>query len=279
MPRRVGKVQPVTLWRRASQMAFFIFTGQWLAIGWLRCPFGVPFVSCPSCPSTDCPGKYLFVPFVGLIALSGVLFGRSFCGWACPMGLVEDGLGRLPKPGARFRRALAGADRVLKWLKWGVLALVIWAVFAYNYPPDGRPYEYIVRSPSIFNLESYQLAWALGGGAYKLRFALLAGALVGGLVVSRFWCRYLCPLGALLAVFNKISVFTLRKSPQACAGCGKYPRECIQHTCPGTTDCVMCGDCAQGCPAKAITFGARLPPERETAGAGSQAPNPGAPPG
>ncbi len=250
-------MQPITIWRRVSQIAFFAVTGEWLAIGWLRCPYGVPFVSCPSCPSTDCPGKYLFMPFLVIVAAGSVLFGRAFCGWACPMGLIEDALGRLPKPGRRAQRLWAGTDRVLKWLKWPVLALVVWAVFAYNYAPQGRPYEYVVRSPSVFNLQSYELAWALGGGAYKIRFALLIVALVGGLVVSRFWCRYLCPLGALQAVPGKLSVFTLRKNTTACTRCGAYPRDCIQYTSPDTTDCVVCGDCAQGCPVNAITFGAR----------------------
>jgi len=197
------------------------------------------------------------MPFLFIIGIGSVLFGRAFCGWGCPMGLVEDALGRLPKPGRKFQVAWRRLDPILKWLKWPVLALVVWAVFTYNYQPDHRAWEYVVRSQSVFNIQSYQLAWGLGGGAYKLRFALLMVALIGGLIVSRFWCRYLCPLGALLSVFNKFSIFALHRDKTTCTNCGKYPRECIQHTHPETSDCVMCGDCAQGCPSKAITFGTR----------------------
>ena len=238
-------------------MAFFVFTGEWLAVGWLRCPFGVPFVSCHSCVLTDCPGRYLLTPFLIIMGVVGVLFGRAFCGWGCPMGLVEDVLGKLPKPGNRFKASFAKVDRALKWLKWPALVLVVWAVFAYNYPADHRPYEYMTRSPSVFNIQAIGVAWGLGGGPYKIHFGILVVALAGALLISRFWCRYLCPLGTLQAVFNKFSIFRLRKDKLACTDCGKYPRECLQYTVPGTTDCVMCGDCAQGCASKSITFGPR----------------------
>lgn len=250
-------MQPITIWRRITQVGFFVVTGEWLAIGWLRCPFGVPFVSCQSCVLTDCPGRYLQIPFLFIIGISSLLFGRAFCGWGCPMGLVEDGLGKLPKPGDKFKAWFAEVDRVLKWLKWPVLVAVVWAIFAYNVQADHRPYEYMTRTPSVFNVQTIQIAWALKGGPYKIHFAILMVALIGGLFVSRFWCRYLCPLGALLSVFNKISIFGLRRDMSKCTSCGEYPRECIQYTHPDTTDCVMCGDCAQGCPQKAISFGGR----------------------
>ncbi len=256
-------MQPVTIWRRITQIGFFVVTGEWLAIGWLRCPFGVPFVSCPSCPSTDCPGKYLFVPFLFIIGLGSLLFGRAFCGWGCPMGLVEDVLGKLPKPGEKFRQRFARADAVLKWLKWPMLAFVIWAVLTYNYQPLHRSWEYVVRTASIFNLQSYQLAWEIGGGAYAIRFWLLVVALVGGLLISRFWCRYLCPLGALLSIFNRFSIFRVHKDEDACIHCGKYPRECIQYTVPETQDCIVCGDCVRSCPAKCISFGPRLAAKKQ----------------
>ena len=70
-------MQPITIWRRISQVAFFVLTGEWLAVGWLRCPYGAPFVSCASCPLGDCPGRWLQPWFIGIAALSGLLAGRA----------------------------------------------------------------------------------------------------------------------------------------------------------------------------------------------------------
>ena len=249
-------MQPITIWRRISQVVFLGVAGTWLAFGWLRCPFGVPFVSCQSCPSTECPGRYLQPWFVGLIALSAIFSGRVFCGWACPMGLVEDALGRLPKAKATKAPRFGQIDRYLKYLKYVFLVVVIVLIFQHNLQ-WARPYEYVTRSPSIFNLNAIQVAWGLGGGAYKARFAILVVGLVGGLFVFRFFCRYMCPLGALLSVFNKLSLFTIRRDETRCRDCSEYPRECIQYTVPGTTDCVMCGECVQGCPHRALGFGVR----------------------
>jgi len=249
-------VQPIRIWRRIVQVAFFVVSGEWLVIGWLRCPYGVPFVSCTSCPLTDCPGRYLQVPFIGLIILSALLTGRTFCGWACPMGLVEDAIGRLRKPRSTSGSRFASADKYLKYLKYVSLVVTVALVFIYN-EQWARAYEYVTRTPSVFNVDAVKVAVGFGGGAYKLRFAVLAVALLGALVVSRLWCRYLCPLGALISLFNKFSLLTIRRAKDWCSDCGKYPRECIQYTVPGTTDCVMCGECVQGCPVKALSFGLR----------------------
>jgi ferredoxin-type protein NapH len=249
-------VQPITIWRRITQVAFLGLTGTWLTFGWLRCPYGVPFVSCQSCPSTDCPGRYLQPWVVGLIALSAVFSGRVFCGWACPMGLIQDALCRVPKLPATCRPPFGRVDGYLKYLKYVALVVVVLLIFTHNLQ-WARPYEYVTRSPSLWNLEAVSVAWNLGGGAYKIRFGILAIAIIGALFVKRFFCRYMCPLGALLGVFNKMSVFGLRRAQSQCDHCGKYPRECITYTVPDTTECVMCGECVQGCPTKAISYGLR----------------------
>ena len=249
-------MQPITIWRRITQVAFLGVTGTWLAFGWLRCPYGIPFISCQSCPSTDCPGRYLQPWVVGFIALSAMFSGRVFCGWACPMGLLQDVLGRVPKLAVTRHPRFGRVDRYLKYLKYVALIVVIVLIFTHNLQ-SARPYEYVTRSPSLWNLAAVKVAWDLGGDPYKVRFAILLSAIIGGLLVSRFFCRYLCPLGALLGIFNKISIFRLRRAKSLCKDCGKYPRDCIAYTVPETTDCLMCGECVQGCPTKAISYGLR----------------------
>jgi len=265
-------VQRVTVPRRLTQLALFALTGQWLYVGWTRCPFGVPFVNCMSCPLGDCWGTWLQLWFLWLLGASALVVGRAFCGWACPMGLVEDALGAAPRP--RFvrvfllrpsvRAARTLLDRWLKPLKYVSLALAVWLVVSTNYGP-ARSYPYVVRSTEAFGLESVRVAIALGAPHYALRLWVLGAALVIGALVLRGWCRYLCPLGALLGLANKISLLRVRREESACNACGRYPRECLQSTVPGTADCVVCGDCVQGCGAGAVTYGVREGPPRPAA--------------
>jgi len=243
-------MERITIPRRLTQTLFFLLTGQWLVVGFLRCPFGVPFVCCASCPLSDCTGTCLQMPVIGLILISGILLGRVFCGWVCPLGYLEDVLGRLPKPRIEERRWFTAVEPRLRVLKYVVLTVVIWLVFRYNFPAE-RAHPYVVRTPSFLNWESLVVAAKLGARRYPVRAGILVVALLSGLLVTRFWCRYLCPAGALFSLFNKVSLWRPIKIRDACRDCGKYPRECLQHTVPGTTECIVCGDCLQGCPHEA----------------------------
>lgn len=257
-------IQPITIPRRVSQLAFFALTGQWLYVGWTRCPFAVPFVGCASCPLTDCWGTWIQWWFVCVLGASVLLIGRAFCGWACPMGLVEEAIGALPRPGfvcrltagPTWRRWWPRVDSALRWLRYPAL-LVVAAIAISESMDAARPYPYVVRSPSTYGLEPIWVALALGGPHYAIRLWVLAAALLLGLLVLRGWCRYLCPLGALLGLGNKVSLWRVARDPQGCTRCGRYPRECIQNTVPGTTECVICADCTQGCPNSSVRVTAR----------------------
>ena len=83
--------------RQVVQLGALAITGEWLFIGALRCPYGIPFMSCTHCPMRVCPGTWLQPWVIGIIALSSVVAGRVFCGWGCPMGTVQDLLARIPK--------------------------------------------------------------------------------------------------------------------------------------------------------------------------------------
>ncbi len=240
-------MKKITISRRISQAVFFGITAGWLAVGALRCPFGVPFISCQSCPTRECPGRYLQLPFIALAALSGLVFGRAFCGWACPVGFVMDVLGKIPKFKATVSKKFTAIDRYLKPLKYVALVIGVGLVIALNFT-EARPFPYVVRTSTVFNFDALRLAPALGFSAYAVRIGVIAGALVGGVFISRVWCRYLCPVGALLGLFNTFSLFGIFREREDLPHCDLYPRDCIMHTTPDTTDCVMCGECAEACP-------------------------------
>jgi len=100
------------------------------------------------------------------------------------------------------------------------------------------------------------------------------GHVVFALVLTRLWCLSLCPLGALLTIANRISFLRLGRDRSKCRGCNKYPRDCRTYTTPGTADCVLCGDCLEGCPIEAISFGVRRRPSAHLSPAELKTPQP-----
>lgn len=248
-PRRRKVIAPI---RQVVQLAALGVTGQWLWIGSLRCPYGIPFMSCTHCPMRVCPGRWLQPWVIGFIALSSLAAGRVFCGWACPMGALQDLLARVPKLRALSRPRFGRFDRWLKGLKYPVLALTVWGFYALN-----KRFAVPVRAHGDWSLDAVRVAWLTSDAYSHIRVIALVAGVVLALALTRIWCRYLCPLGALLTLGNKISVWHLRRDMDKCSGCGKYPRECRTYTTPGTSDCVVCGDCVEGCPRHAISFGLR----------------------
>ena len=120
-----------------------------------------------------------------------------------------------------------------------------------NFPVE-RAHAYVVRSASAWDWEAVTTAWALGLKRYPIRAALLALALLSALAVPRFWCRWLCPLGALLGLANRFAPWGVRLDRQRCTDCGACRRVCSVDTMPGTVECVSCTECSAACPADAI---------------------------
>ena len=252
--------------RQVFQLGALVVTGEWLWVGTLRCPYGVPFVSCSHCPMRVCPGTWLQPWVIGFIAVSSLLAGRVFCGWACPMGTLQDLLGRIPKLRAVRRPRFGRADRWLKGLKYVMLVVTVVAFYALN-----ERFAIPVRGHSNWSFDAVRVAWLTYDTESRIRVLVLVAGVVGALALTRFWCRYLCPLGALLAIGNRISWFRLGRDLARCVDCGKYPRACRTYTTPGTADCVLCGDCIEGCPSGAIGFKPRYAGGRGTGAAATEA--------
>ncbi len=238
--------------RQVVQLGALALAGKWLWVGTLRCPYGIPFMSCGSCPMRVCPGTWLQTWVIGSVVVSGVIAGRLFCGWACPMGVVQDLLGRVPKLRALRQPRFGRVDRYLKGLKYAMLIAAVAGFYLLN-----QRFAVPVRGHSAWSLDAVRVSWLTYDPASRVRVVLIVAGAALGLFVTRAWCRYLCPLGALLTIGNRISLLRLRRNPTYCVHCGKYPRECRTYTTPGTADCVLCGDCLEGCPKDAIGLGVR----------------------
>lgn len=192
--------------------------------------------------------------FTILIAVLGVSFvaGRAFCGWMCPLGTLQDMLagwarrlsGEKDKPtgkrsNARFPLEVpARADKWLRYLKYVVLAVILIASTWTLYPP----LHDLCPARAIFGFQ-----WNA-----SLLGAVLLGFVLSSMLVKRFSCKYLCPLGAGLAVFNKISPIQLKASAQNCTSCGRCDNECpidivdISENLR-SAECVRCLECMETC--------------------------------
>lgn len=273
---KLGRIRP---W---CQLAFL---GAWLApLG--RGLQGIPgcVFHCYSCPlsSFACPvgvaANYAAllpacreVPYLllGGLLVVGAVGGSLACGWACPFGFLQDLLGKL-------RANKLGLPGWLGHLRYAVL---LGLVLALPMVLGGRgiPYEdqiiSICRLCPAGALEAgvpYSLRSVWSGGEWLMSWhksAILAAFLVAAVLIQRPWCRVFCPLGGLLALFNRFSLFHLRFKQEACVECNLCRSRCSvgvkldqQVNVPGCVRCLECTTCGAIEPAFALPRQEPRPP-------------------
>ncbi|VEN74426.1 4Fe-4S ferredoxin [Candidatus Desulfarcum epimagneticum] len=235
------------VWRRLTQAAFLILIGQWSFYGVFRCPFIVPYVSCQNCPVLTCHGRlfHMFWGFWIALPLSLLVFGRCFCGWACPGGLAVQLLG---KPAPFKLRVKNAFTRLAPWLKFAATAgaMYVWLIW-------GQPREAIpIRTGGFFS--SVALTFEHAGLLWLIRTFFVLGVLALGLVAAGAWCRFACPTGGALEALKRFSLFKVYKTHE-CNDCDKCLAVCEMGTRPAERDCVNCCDCLSVCPQNAIKTG------------------------
>lgn len=226
----------------------------------------------------------LLWPALIVIALT-LLFGRVFCAWLCPMGTLIDISGHVIPVGHTKTH--------LRYVKYVFLIIIlIGAVFGFQLLGFGDPFSILVRGmaftvdPVINFLVSGFFDTIYSAGPqwlsnmtepvysflkngilpFKQSFFLLSFLSFIFLVVifalefigKRFWCRNLCPLGALFAIITKFSVF--RRIPvKACKGCGLCTSQCPMDALDDdgkllSEECNLCMDCLKFCPESRTSF-------------------------
>ena len=252
----------------------------------------VPGLNCYSCPGAigACPIGSLQValvnadkslPFyvVGLLLAFGALFGRTICGWACPFGLIQDLIAKIPTP----KLAKGRWSRALSWGKYAVLAVLVIIL-----PPIlkgatgvGTPAfcAYLCPAglieggiPLLLGNEGMRI---MMGPLFWWKAAVAAVIILACVFIYRPFCRFLCPLGALYSFFNRFALLRWTVSEDACTHCGTCVRVCptdIRRV--SDRECIQCGRCAQACPEHAIRFSASgiILPKNEVAKAAGTEP-------
>lgn len=181
--------------------------------------------------------------------ITAVLFGTVFCGYICPFGTFQEWIGKIgrkifPKKYNHF--IPEKADRVLRYLRYAVLVMVIYntAVTAKLVFQSVDPYY------ALFNFFTNEVALSA--------YIVLGVITVLSLFVERPWCKYFCPYGAFLGLFNFIRIFRIRRDKKTCINCKICDKVCPMNITVsgkeiiGSPQCISCHQCTGdiSCPVK-----------------------------
>jgi polyferredoxin len=202
---------------------------------------------------------YLFFGFL----LMSLLLKKAFCSWLCPVGTLSE---HLWKFGQRIFR---GNLRLPKWLDLGLRSLkyLLLAFFVGTVAfMSADALEGFMRTPFGLLVDVKMMDFFRDIGVTA---AVIIGALVAlSILVQNFWCRYLCPYGALLGIASLLSPVKIRRDKDACIDCGKCSRACPanlpvdQLAQIRSAECTACMECVASCPAQ-DALQLALPPRKD----------------
>lgn len=206
-------------------------------------------------PTVHPAAMFLLVSFLAI----AFLFRKAFCAWLCPVGTLSEYLWRLGR--RLFRRNFhlpRWLDIPLRGLKYLLLAFFVWAVAGMS----AAEIAGFMRSPYglIADVKMLNFFRSLS----ETGLIVIAVLVVASVLVQNFWCRYLCPYGALLGLAALPSPLRIRRNPQACIDCAKCARACPpalpvdKLISIKSAECTGCLDCVAVCPAQdALALAAR----------------------
>ncbi len=249
-------------WRPWVQAGFL---GVWLAPlgGRLQ---GIPgcVFHCYSCPLSAfaCPigvmANYAAllpavgeVPYllIGVLLLVGAVGGSIVCGWACPFGFLQDLLGKITSR----KIVLPSWTGAIRYVVLVGLVVLLPMILGFKGIPFEKQVVSICRLCPAGALEAglpYSVQSVLAGHGWimsGLKTGILLSFLAVALIVHRPWCRVFCPLGGLLALCNRFSLFPLQFNQQACMECNLCRSRCSMGVkvdqAVNVSGCIRCLEC------------------------------------
>ncbi len=245
-----------------------------------------------------------------VVLIPTMLLGRFFCGWICPLGSIHHFFGSFKSERKRGKQLLE-SNRYKRWQTtkyYLLIAVLIAALFGTGMVGWLDPFSFLVRSMglSILPATNYALqaplsilehsrfapVQTLGGALHFVLGTLLLNfkqpyfrqGIWLGLIflfivalnfrITRFWCRAICPLGALLGIVSRWSILGLVKHPEHCNDCNRCLLRCQGGDDPiggvpwHQTECHLCLNCVDECPEQGLHF--KLFPAEKTVGANLQ---------
>jgi ferredoxin/thiol-disulfide isomerase/thioredoxin len=227
-----------------------------------------PGLNCYSCPaaSAACPlgalqdslassGTRTPYYILGIFGILGLMLARTICGFLCPTGFVQELLYKIKTPKLKKSRV----TRVFSYFKY---VLLIFLVIAFPLIYAGPGFcEYICPSGTfggaigLLSNPNNSALFSMLGFLFSWKFILLVIFVVASIFIYRFFCRFICPLGAIYGFFNKIALLGVKLEKDKCVDCGMCLNTCkmdIKHV--GDHECINCGECIPVCPTKAISW-------------------------
>jgi polyferredoxin len=239
--------------------------------------------------SRSLPSNWFFA--LATLLVTAVL-GRFFCGWVCPFGTLHHALSYTRKKIEKGREKWLPAQRV----KYLVLAAVLVTaglslqmtgvadplsllirslglginpayneighlVFDLIYRSDIRPLTRVSESVFAFLRSHHILSFQVPHFSQAFFLSVLfLGILSLNFLRKRFWCRYLCPLGAMLGLASRLSFLRLHTSTETCNECRRCVKDCPAEADPfpaghwKVSECFTCWNCVENCDRSAVKF-------------------------
>lgn len=187
------------------------------------------------------------------IILVSLIIGKSFCSWLCPVGFISEMLGDLGRRlFGRTLRVPRWLDYPLRSLKYLLLGFFVYSIF---FLMGEAALKQFLDSP--YNLVADIKMYYFFADISRVSLIVVGSLILLSVFIRNFWCRYLCPYGALLGVASLLSVFKIKRNPVSCIDCGKCARVCpsaIKVDKVGTVvsdECTGCMGCLDACPVAA----------------------------
>jgi polyferredoxin len=198
-------------------------------------------------PAVHPAAMFLLITFVAI----AFLLRKAFCSWLCPIGTLSEMLSVLGRKIFRCNFIITKwVDVPLRGLKYLLLGFFVWAVTSMSAHALGAflnsPYG-LIADVKMLNFFRHLDRTGL----------IVIGILVlGSALIKNFWCRYLCPYGALLGLASLLSPLRIRRTASACIDCGKCARACPANLPVDrlitikSAECTGCLECVAICPAQ-----------------------------
>ena len=208
-------------------------------------------------------GTVLIIFVMGFLVVTGTVLGRFVCGFLCPFGLVQDLLLKIPF--VKKIKNLPG-EKFLRYFRFVILAIfvILLPFFIVDITGLGEPWfcKFICPAgtleggiPLVLLNKSLRNAVVF---LFKWKLLILILTVVFSIIIYRPFCRYICPLGAIYGIFNKVSILRIQIDSEKCTKCGACQKKCkldikvFEN--PDSTDCIRCGECFTACPSEAISM-------------------------